>query len=78
MDGPAAVTRSGLTEQQDDRHGDGVEANEFDFHDGVIYFAEDGVAIRHWRRYHTKDGASAYRLDFGAFVRAVRAINHIG
>jgi ribonuclease Z len=47
--------------------GDGyeVEVNEFDFRDdnGVCY-AEDGVTIRHWRRSHTKDGASAYRLDW--------------
>jgi ribonuclease Z len=47
--------------------GDGfeVEVNEFDFRDdyGVCY-DEDGVTIRHWRRSHTKDGASAYRLDW--------------
>ena len=47
--------------------GDGyeVEVNEFDFRDdnGVCY-EEDGVTIRHWRRSHTKDGASAYRLDW--------------
>jgi ribonuclease Z len=47
--------------------GDGfeVEVNEFDFRDGGgICYDEDGVVIRHWRRYHTKDGASAYRLDW--------------
>jgi hypothetical protein len=47
--------------------GDGyeVEVNEFDFRDdnGVCY-NKDGVVIRHWRRSHTKDGASAYRLDW--------------
>ena len=47
--------------------GDGyeVEVNEFDFRDdnGVCY-DKDGVTIRHWRRSHTKDGASAYRLDW--------------
>ena len=47
--------------------GDGyeVEVNEFDFRDdnGICY-DQDGVTIRHWRRAHTKDGASAYRLDW--------------
>ncbi len=47
--------------------GDGyeVEVNEFDFRDdnGVCY-DQDGVTVRHWRRSHTKDGASAYRLDW--------------
>ena len=47
--------------------GDGyeVEVNEFDFRDdnGVCY-DKDGVTIRHWRRSHIKDGASAYRLDW--------------
>ena len=47
--------------------GDGyeVEVNEFDFRDdnGVCY-DKDGVVIRHWGRSHTKDGASAYRLDW--------------
>jgi len=47
--------------------GDGyeVEVNEFDFRDdnGVCY-DKDGVVIRHWRRAHGKDGASAYRLDW--------------
>ena len=47
--------------------GDGyeVEVNEFDFRDdnGVCY-DQDGVTIRHWRCSHTKDGASAYRLDW--------------
>ena len=47
--------------------GDGyeVEVNEFDFRDdnGICY-NKDGVVIRHWRRSHTKDGASAYRLDW--------------
>jgi ribonuclease Z len=47
--------------------GDGyeVEVNEFDFQDdnGICY-DKDGVVIRHWRRAHGKDGASAYRLDW--------------
>ena len=47
--------------------GDGyeIEVNEFDFRDdnGICY-DKDGVTIRHWRRSHTKDGASAYRLDW--------------
>jgi ribonuclease Z len=46
--------------------GDGyeIEVNEFDWKDenGVCY-DKNGVTIRHWRRSHTKDGASAYRLD---------------
>ena len=32
--------------------------------DNGICYDEDGVTIRHWRRSHTKDGASAYRLDW--------------
>jgi len=47
--------------------GDGyeVDVNEFDFRDdnGICY-EQDGVVIRHWRRLHGKDGASAYRLDW--------------
>ena len=47
--------------------GDGyeVEVNEFDFRDdnGICYDQHD-VVIRHWRRAHGKDGASAYRLDW--------------
>ncbi len=47
--------------------GDGaeIEVNEFDWADdnGLCYDA-DGIQIRHWRRSHTKDGASAYRLDW--------------
>jgi ribonuclease BN (tRNA processing enzyme) len=47
--------------------GDGyeIEVNEFNFRDdnGICY-DKDGVTIRHWRRSHTKDGASAYRLDW--------------
>jgi ribonuclease Z len=47
--------------------GDGyeVDVNEFDFRDdnGICY-DQDGVVIRHWRRVHGKDGASAYRLDW--------------
>ena len=47
--------------------GDGyeVEVNEFDFlDDGGICYDQDGVTVRHWRRSHGKDGASAYRLDW--------------
>ena len=47
--------------------GDGyeIEVNEFDWKDenGICY-DKDGVTIRHWRRSHAKDGASAYRLDW--------------
>ena len=47
--------------------GDGyeVEVNEFDWKDenGICY-DQDGVTIRHWRRSHAKDGATAYRLDW--------------
>jgi ribonuclease BN (tRNA processing enzyme) len=47
--------------------GDGydIEVNEFDFQDdnGACY-DKDGVVVRHWRRAHGKDGASAYRLDW--------------
>ncbi|MFC0451504.1 guanitoxin biosynthesis MBL fold metallo-hydrolase GntH [Rhodococcus jostii] len=47
--------------------GDGyeVEVTEFDFRDdGGICYDQDGVTVRHWRRGHSKDGASAYRLDW--------------
>ena len=39
--------------------------NEFDWKDenGICY-NKDGVTVRHWRRSHAKDGASAYRLDW--------------
>lgn len=47
--------------------GDGyeVEVNEFDWKDenGICY-DQDDVVIRHWRRSHAKDGATAYRLDW--------------
>lgn len=47
--------------------GDGyeVDVTEFDYKDdgGVIY-DKDGVKVTHWRRSHTMDGASAYRLDW--------------
>lgn len=40
-----------------------VEVNEFDWKDenGICY-DKNGVTIRHWRRSHVRDGASAYRL----------------
>ena len=42
-----------------------VEVNEFDYEDdnGICY-DKNGVTIRHWRRSHNMDGASAYRLDW--------------
>ncbi len=47
--------------------GDGYEAEvtEFDYKDenGICY-DKNGVTVRHWRRSHTMDGASAYRLDW--------------
>jgi len=47
--------------------GDGfeVDVNEFDWKDenGICYDKND-VTIRHWRRSHAKDGATAYRLDW--------------
>jgi len=47
--------------------GDGyeIEVNEFDWKDenGICY-DKNGVVIRHWRRSHAKDGASAYRLEW--------------
>ena len=47
--------------------GDGyeVEVNEFDWKDenGICY-EKNGVTVRHWRRSHAKDGATAYRLDW--------------
>jgi ribonuclease Z len=47
--------------------GDGyeVQVNEFDWKDdnGLCY-DKNGVQVRHWRRSHAKDGASAYRLDW--------------
>ena len=47
--------------------GDGyeVDVNEFDYRDdGGVCYDQDGVVVRHWRRSHTKDGATAYRLDW--------------
>ena len=47
--------------------GDGyeIEVNEFDFRqDNGVCYEKDGVTVRHWRRSHSKDGASAYRLDW--------------
>ena len=42
-----------------------VEVNEFDYEDdnGICY-DKDGITVRHWRRSHNMDGASAYRLDW--------------
>ena len=46
-----------------------VEVNEFDYEDdnGICY-DKDGVTVRHWRRSHNMDGASAYRLDWNGLV----------
>ena len=47
--------------------GDGyeTEVTEFDHKDdGGICYNKNGVTVRHWRRSHTMDGASAYRLDW--------------
>ena len=47
--------------------GDGyeVEVNEFDWReDNGICYQQDGVTVRHWRRIHSMDGSSAYRLDW--------------
>ncbi len=47
--------------------GDGYECEvtEFDYKDdGGICYDKNGVTVRHWRRSHTMDGASAYRLDW--------------
>ena len=56
--------------------GDGyeIEVNEFDFRkDNGICYDKDGVTIRHWRRSHTKDGASGLpaRLEW-ALIRLDR------
>jgi len=41
------------------------EVTEFDFRDdGGVCYENDGVKVTHWRRSHTVDGASAYRLDW--------------
>lgn len=47
--------------------GDGyeVDVTEFDYRkDGGVCYDKDGVKVTHWRRSHTMDGASAYRLDW--------------
>lgn len=47
--------------------GDGyeVDVNEFDWKDeNGVCFDRNGATVRHWRRSHAKDGASAYRLDW--------------
>jgi ribonuclease Z len=47
--------------------GDGYEikTTEFDYKDdGGICYDKNGATVRHWRRSHTMDGASAYRLDW--------------
>jgi ribonuclease Z len=43
----------------------GFEVTEFDFRDdGGVCYDKDGVKVIHWRRSHTVDGASAFRLDW--------------
>jgi ribonuclease Z len=47
--------------------GDGyeIDATEFDWKDdGGVRYDRNGVTVRHWRRSHGMDGASAYRLDW--------------
>ncbi len=42
-----------------------VQVNEFDWEDEYgLALDRDGMQVRHWRRSHAKDGASAYRLDW--------------
>jgi ribonuclease Z len=43
----------------------GFEVTEFDFRDdGGVCYDQDGVKVTHWRRSHSVDGASAFRLDW--------------
>jgi ribonuclease Z len=47
--------------------GDGyeIDVTEFDYkQDGGVCYDKEGVKVTHWRRSHTMDGASAYRLDW--------------
>jgi ribonuclease BN (tRNA processing enzyme) len=45
--------------------GNDIRVVEYDFKDdGGIIYDKDGVTVKHWRRSHAKDGASAYRLDW--------------
>ncbi len=45
--------------------GNEINVVEFDFNDdGGIIYEKDGATVKHWRRSHGKDGASAYRLDW--------------
>jgi len=42
-----------------------IDVTEFDFRDdGGVCYDKDGVKVTHWRRSHSMDGASAYRLDW--------------
>ena len=42
-----------------------IEVSEFDFKDdGGVCYDKDGVKVIHWRRSHSVDGASAFRLDW--------------
>jgi ribonuclease Z len=42
-----------------------IEVNEFDWlDDGGVCWTRDGAVVTHWARSHTKDGPSAYRLDW--------------
>lgn len=45
--------------------GFGIEVHEFDWKDaGGVAYERNGVRIIHWPASHTKDGASAYQLDW--------------
>jgi ribonuclease Z len=44
---------------------DSDDVTEFDFRDdGGVCYDKDGVKVIHWRRSHSMDGASAFRLDW--------------
>ncbi|MDH3818169.1 MAG: hypothetical protein OES21_06115 [Myxococcales bacterium] len=45
--------------------GHDFEVHEFDFRDnGGVGYDKHGVRVIHWQRFHAKDGASGYRLDW--------------
>ena len=44
---------------------EGSDVTEFDFEDdGGVCYDKNGVKVIHWRRSHSMDGASAFRLDW--------------
>ena len=65
IEGMKMMTHHGLFQRLPDRRRLRGRGQRFDFRDdnGVCY-DKDGVVIRHWRRSHIQDGASAYRLDW--------------